>query len=330
MVIGGPVPHFPIFHFWTSESRHQSLDTDRSSSVYYIHLQSAKGIPSAREDMAPGEPEVRFFSPMPPGYVFVPKGDVYITKNCRQKTYERGQTVYVVVNKHNKIIGLRCPQSVFSAVEVMSEATAAKRADAVDRRDAAARDRFEEALGQVFPRMPLDDVKRVLQHALKKRSGRVGRTETHSLEHKAKLAVLAHIRHRYTNYDQLLNDGKDRDNARSVVLGDVNDISTKWGGPSLVKHDRGQRKKRGRAAMSDSGKSNTSKRGGVARKAVVVKPGPRMQTRHMRKAASLPNGGRDEPIEISDSDDGAFSVSDELSSSSSGSDEDSDWGDSDD
>lgn len=271
----------------------------------------------------------------------MPKGDVYITKNCRQKTYERGQAVYVVVDKHNRVIGLRCPQSVFSAVEAMSEATKAKRAGAVERRDATVRDRFEEALEQVFPRMPPDDLKRVLKHALKKRSGRVGRTEAHSLEHKAKLAVLAHIRHRYTDYDRLLKDGEDRDEARSVVLEEVNEISTKWGGPSLVRHDRGQDKKRRRAATSGSGKSNTSRRSGVARKAMVVKPAPRVQTRRMRKAASLPNGGRDEPIEISDSDDGAFSVRDDLSSSDergrnsdaeafSVSDEDTDWSDEDD
>ncbi|KLJ11770.1 hypothetical protein EMPG_13075, partial [Blastomyces silverae] len=32
----------------------------------------------------------------PPGYVFVPKGDVYITRNCRSLSHEAKQTVYTV------------------------------------------------------------------------------------------------------------------------------------------------------------------------------------------------------------------------------------------
>lgn len=35
-------------------------------------------------------------SPMPDGYTFVPKGDVYITRNCRIKTKESDQMVYTV------------------------------------------------------------------------------------------------------------------------------------------------------------------------------------------------------------------------------------------
>lgn len=34
--------------------------------------------------------------PMPEGYIFVPKGDVYITRHCRSKTKESNQIVYLV------------------------------------------------------------------------------------------------------------------------------------------------------------------------------------------------------------------------------------------
>lgn len=34
--------------------------------------------------------------PLPAGYVFVPKGDVYITRHCRSQTKEAQQVVYVV------------------------------------------------------------------------------------------------------------------------------------------------------------------------------------------------------------------------------------------
>ena len=33
---------------------------------------------------------------MPPGYVLVPKGDVYITRHCRSKTKDSERIVYVV------------------------------------------------------------------------------------------------------------------------------------------------------------------------------------------------------------------------------------------
>jgi len=34
--------------------------------------------------------------PLPSGYVFVPKGDVYVTRHCRSKTRESRRVVYVV------------------------------------------------------------------------------------------------------------------------------------------------------------------------------------------------------------------------------------------
>lgn len=34
--------------------------------------------------------------PLPSGYVFVPKGDVYVTRHCRSKTREAGKVVYLV------------------------------------------------------------------------------------------------------------------------------------------------------------------------------------------------------------------------------------------
>lgn len=55
------------------------------------------------------EPEVHMTDPMPKGYRFVPKGDVYITKHCRKKTLDAGKTLYVVLDKKDKPIGLRCP-----------------------------------------------------------------------------------------------------------------------------------------------------------------------------------------------------------------------------
>jgi hypothetical protein len=40
--------------------------------------------------------------PMPEGYIFVPKGDVYITRHCRSKTKESNQIVYLVYVRSSK------------------------------------------------------------------------------------------------------------------------------------------------------------------------------------------------------------------------------------
>ncbi len=43
-----------------------------------------------------------------------------------------------------------------------------------------------------------------------------------------RLAVIAHIRHAETKYDQLLARGYDRQDARAQVAGDIDQILERW------------------------------------------------------------------------------------------------------
>jgi hypothetical protein len=43
------------------------------------------------------------------------------------------------------------------------------------------------------------------------------------------LAVVAHIRHRETNYDELLGSGWDRSDARSAVASSIDEVLRRWG-----------------------------------------------------------------------------------------------------
>ena len=43
------------------------------------------------------------------------------------------------------------------------------------------------------------------------------------------LCLVAHARHQHTAYDQLMDDGLDRDAARFMVLDDLNDCLASWG-----------------------------------------------------------------------------------------------------
>ncbi|MGH9763571.1 MAG: DUF2293 domain-containing protein, partial [Blastocatellia bacterium] len=63
-----------------------------------------------------------------------------------------------------------------------------------------------------------------------KYSGRVGRSATaKSLDEEAvRLAVIAHIRHRETNYDELLAQGWSRLDSRGQIRGEVEEILIAW------------------------------------------------------------------------------------------------------
>jgi hypothetical protein len=63
-----------------------------------------------------------------------------------------------------------------------------------------------------------------------KYSGRVGRSAAaNSLDESAvRLAVIAHVRHAETGYDELLAKGYDRSDARGQVSGAVARVLAKW------------------------------------------------------------------------------------------------------
>ncbi|KAL2263921.1 hypothetical protein VTK26DRAFT_4302 [Humicola hyalothermophila] len=225
----------------------------------------------------PEEPEVRDDEPMPKGYKFVPKGDVYITKHCRKKTHEAGKTLYVVVDGKNKPIGLRCPAHIFRQVISQNEATATQRAEAVQKRDAAIQEDFGEAIVKLFPKIPRAEVPLILKHSLKKHSRRVGRTGTVELHERVRLAVRAHIRHVHTDYDKKLRQGVSREEARAQIWERLNNIAKEWGGRPARPGEQ--------AAPSPAKKARSS---GTAKKAVVrMALRSRIPTCHLVGAGSV-------------------------------------------
>lgn len=51
------------------------------------------------------------------------------------------------------------------------------------------------------------------------------------------LAAIAHIRHAHTDYETLLAEGYDRDSARFFVIGQINDVLTRWRATRLLDAD---------------------------------------------------------------------------------------------
>ncbi|KAK4186603.1 hypothetical protein QBC35DRAFT_386842 [Podospora australis] len=178
------------------------------------------------------EPECLMSHPLPKGYRFVKKGNVYITKNCRKQTHEAGRILFVVVDDRNrkKRLGIRCPTQIYDQVIKQHNETAPKRAAAVQRRDAAQEENFEDAILKLFPNIPKNELPLIIKHTLKKRSRRVGRSAVVQLHDRVKLAVRAYIRHIHTDYDELLQNGTDREEARQQVWGRLNEVAGQWGG----------------------------------------------------------------------------------------------------
>ena len=84
---------------------------------------------------------------------------------------------------------------------------------------------------QVFPRCPAGREREIAEHACLKYSGQVGRSASAKKldEEAVRLAVIAHIRHTETKYDELLSRGYDRREARAEVEEDVYRVLEDWG-----------------------------------------------------------------------------------------------------
>jgi hypothetical protein len=90
--------------------------------------------------------------------------------------------------------------------------------------------RFSARVRQLFPNCPAGSEFQIAEHACQKYSGRVGRSaQAKSLDEKAiLLAVIAHICHSETKYDELLAQGMDRRLAREQVDDESDRILARW------------------------------------------------------------------------------------------------------
>lgn len=121
------------------------------------------------------------------------------------------------------------------------EQRARQRERATIRRESEDRDyelAVAEKLMAMFPGCPADSAKRIAAWTCQKHSGRVGRSaaakEFDSLA--LRLAVIAHIRHEHTRYDELLMRHGDRQQARAEVRDEIDRVLTQWEQAALASH----------------------------------------------------------------------------------------------
>lgn len=87
-----------------------------------------------------------------------------------------------------------------------------------------------EAIAERYPSCPAEHAHRVASRAAQRGSLRVGRsTGGRALEpHAIDLAVIAWIRHQYTDYDTLLMQGTDRLSARQAIQPETERVLSRW------------------------------------------------------------------------------------------------------
>ena len=91
-------------------------------------------------------------------------------------------------------------------------------------------EQFAVRVRELFPKCPTGREREIAEHACLKYSGRVGRSASaKALNSEAvRLAVIAHIRHRETQYDRLLASGCERWEARAQVEEAVDRVLKMW------------------------------------------------------------------------------------------------------
>ena len=169
---------------------------------------------------------------------FLPTGDAALTRRSRKHS-----TLSAVVLKFSRARrryerqGLLVEEQALAQAEVECFADSevrARRREREEERRAEQDDKYIQAFAkrvrEIFPHCPAGREQEVAEHACRKYSGRVGRRAfAKSLDAAAvRLAVVAHIRHRETNYDELLGEGLYRGEARAIVRATVDEIFEGW------------------------------------------------------------------------------------------------------
>jgi len=170
--------------------------------------------------------------------LFLPSGDTAVT--LRAKKHSKLWAVVVRFSRARKRYerqGLLVEEQALAQAEeeclADSEVREARRLRDAERRteqDEALTATMEAKLMELFPGCPADEARHIARHTSVRSSGRVGRSAAgRNLEEEAlRLAAVAYIRHRHTDYDELLMDGWERGEARQSVRREIEQILERW------------------------------------------------------------------------------------------------------
>lgn len=131
------------------------------------------------------------------------------------------------------VVVARSAERLRQAVDERAARTARTRPRTPEQREAERQrrqrrdvERFAAAVRERFPGCPADEAAAIAAHACEVGSGRVGRSRV--AEDPVRAAAVAHVRHLHTDYESLLDEGYDRDDARRLVAADIAAWLVRW------------------------------------------------------------------------------------------------------
>ena len=170
--------------------------------------------------------------------LYLPRGDTALTRRARQHS-----GLSAVVMRFSRSRKRYERQGVLVEPDALARAEAECIEDEEQRarareRAATYRERvdakyvtaFADRLRAHYPGCPPEEADAIAHHACQKHSGRVGRSTSAKQFTPTAIerAVRAHIRHRHTNYDDLLGQGCARADAREAVTSAVASVEGRW------------------------------------------------------------------------------------------------------
>ena len=179
--------------------------------------------------------------------IFLPSGDAALTRRAgKYSTLSAVVLKWSRARKRYERQGLLVEEPALQRAEqeclADEEIRARRREREAERREELDQEyvlQFAQRIRELFPHCPEGREQVIAEHACLKYSGRVGRSAGAKRldEEFIGLAVIAHVRHSETNYDELLSRGMDRRLARETVADEIEKILNDWkdGSPSDLK-----------------------------------------------------------------------------------------------
>lgn len=170
--------------------------------------------------------------------IFLPSGDAALTRRAsKYSTLSAVVLKWSRARKRYERQGLLVDETALHRAEqeclADEEIRARRREREAERRAELDQEyvlRFAKRVRELFPHCPAGREQTIAEHACRKYSGRVGRSAGAKRldEDFVRLAVIAHIRHSETNYDELLSRGMERGMARDEVADEIDKILDHW------------------------------------------------------------------------------------------------------
>lgn len=171
---------------------------------------------------------------IPEDYAYLPAGDGPRTRAVVAAAKRDGLPIYTVMEKkrkngYSRQVGVWIPAALLALpIKRTPAANLAEKRARKERREITL---FAAAILNEFPGCPAEEAERIAQHACETGSGRVGRSRM--ADDPVRAAVVAHVRHAHTEYDMLLLDGTEREDARDIVRDDITAVLREWEVPPV-------------------------------------------------------------------------------------------------